>query len=578
MKRISHQTAVFLVSLACLAGFILFLFLFQLKQATVEQPVEPTVALDDWSIEESVLNGLPIKENKAIYRSDNDGTVDTLYITVFPTETPEGTIDFSIFDFHQAFVQDFNPALDANVAFGQADGSLSTLVDTDTVNATIRVRGNSARGASVKSYKIDLLDQKDNLHGLQVLNLNKHINDISKVANKFSLDMMKNLDDIASLRTRFVHVYIRDSATLNDPGTYQDYGLYTLVEQPNKAYLESHGLDPEGNLYKAQGFEFRQYDVLKNVDDPDYEEVLFETVLGIRETKNHQKLLDMIDQVNNINEDFAEIFPKYFNEENYLTWMAANILLGNEDTIDQNFMLYSPSNSLTWYFLPWDYDGTFHFGEFTSNYRLPPSLRGFQRYTGVLLHRRYFLDQSHIDKLTAKLEELLATSFTREQVLKQLDAYRPVLNEYMVRNPDLGLLDFPPTELNAYLDEFPAVIERNYQDYLESLQYPLPVFSAEPKKTPDGYTFAWESSRDLQQDLLKYRLVLAKDPQLQQVVLDSGDLTVPFFDYDGTIAPGTYYQAVTIIDAAGHVQLSHDAYKDLVQRTNIYGVRQVRLD
>lgn len=577
MKRINHRSAVILVSLSFAVGLIVFMFLFQQSQKKVSlYDVAEDLTIDTWTLEDSALNGMPLKENKVIYQSDPDGGVDAIYLTVFPTDTPEGQIDFSIFDYHQAFAQDFNPNLDANVVISANDGALSPLIDTDLVNANIRVRGNSARGASVKSFRVELLDQKDSLQGLRILNLNKHVYDTSKIANKFSMDMMEKLDNFASLRTRFVHLYLRDAMADNSQ-VYLDYGLYTLVEQPNKTYLESHGLDPDGTVYKAESFEFRVYDTLKNVDHPDYDEASFETVLGIREAKDHSKLLEMIEHINNLNEDFTSIFPLYFNEENYLTWMGTNILLGNGDTIDHNFMLYSPSNSLTWYFLPWDYDGTFHFGAYTSNYQVPASLRGFQQYTGVLLHRRYFLDQSHVDKLTQKIESLRETIFTEDRIMNQLEPYRPILNQFMVRPPDLGLLDFPPNELNSYLDQFPGEIEKNYQLYKKSLEYPLPVFTAEPQRSGQGYRFSWESSRDLQQNTLKYRLILAKDPDLEQVILDSMTIAEPYFDSIHPIEAGTYYMAVTVIDSAGNTQISLDSYKDPNRGNVHYGVRQVQL-
>ena len=32
---------------------------------------------------------------------------------------------------------------------------------------------------------------------------------------------------------------------------FKDYGLYTHIEQGNERYLAAHGLDPNGQLYKA---------------------------------------------------------------------------------------------------------------------------------------------------------------------------------------------------------------------------------------------------------------------------------------------------------------------------------------
>jgi hypothetical protein len=39
---------------------------------------------------------------------------------------------------------------------------------------------------------------------------------------------------------------------------------------------------------------------------------------------------------------FAATFSHYFNRNNYLSWLATTILLGNPDTINQNFGLYQP--------------------------------------------------------------------------------------------------------------------------------------------------------------------------------------------------------------------------------------------
>ena len=55
------------------------------------------------------------------------------------------------------------------------------------------------------------------------------------------------------------------------------------------------------------------------------------------------------------------LFAKYFDKSNYLTWMATSILMGNRDTVNQNFALYQPNGSDKFYFLPWDYDGSFGF-------------------------------------------------------------------------------------------------------------------------------------------------------------------------------------------------------------------------
>lgn len=577
MQNLNWKNKNSYVKLAFVIGVFLFIVFYISSRNKVEEVPEISTSLDDWSLENSVLNGLPLVENKTIYQVDNPSDLDTIYITVFPTDTEDGLIDFSIFDLHEALNRSFNPTLYANVVFGDQNGNLSSLLDTTLINSTIRVRGNSARGAAFKSYRIEFTTENDNFKGFTVLNLNKHVLDPSKIANKFSFDIMSQLDNMASLRTNFVRIYIKDASLPSDQSKYVYYGLYTNIEQPNKDFLSSHGLDVNASLYKATSFEFREYDALKNVDDPNYDEAAFEEILEIREGNDHSKLIQMIQDINDMNIDFDESFNKYFNEENYLTWLAMNILLGHKDVLVHNFMLYNPTNSLTWYLLPWDYDKTFRFGEAGSS-SLPSSLYGIQQLTAIRLHRRYFLTDENVEKLTQKMDELMATTFSKENVNNIIDDYIPVIEATLDKNPDVGLLRMEPNQIINYVRGFYGEIKNNYDGYISSLKYPTPVFTATPTKTLDGSTtFAWESSRDFEGDLVKYTLRLAKDPYMNQVVFSEENLVVPEYTYSGNLS-GTYFLEVRSIDSDGNSQISLDTYKDLISNDFFYGIRQIVLE
>ena len=56
-----------------------------------------------------------------------------------------------------------------------------------------------------------------------------------------------------------------------------------------------------------------------------------------------------------------DVIAKHFDRKNYVTWLAMNMVLDNRDTNSQNFLLYSPRNSATWTFVPWDYDAAWGF-------------------------------------------------------------------------------------------------------------------------------------------------------------------------------------------------------------------------
>jgi spore coat protein H len=122
---------------------------------------------------------------------------------------------------------------------------------------------------------------------------------------------------------------------------------------------------------------------------PAYDKDLFSKYLKIRENSDNQKFIRMIRDVNDYTQDFEEVFEKYFNLDNYLTWIAMNLLLDNYDTASRNFLLFSPSYSDKWYFLPWDYDK-----DLLSAYeRKATSLYNFfglERYWGTVFHNRFF--------------------------------------------------------------------------------------------------------------------------------------------------------------------------------------------
>ena len=530
-------------------------------------------SLNDWTIEDSSLNGAPLVEDKTVYDQDDPSEVTTFYVTLYPTVDDNGdTVTFQ--DFNKVSRDDlnYNPTLNVLIQEGDDTGlKQDGLGYLDTAaNAAMRVRGYSSRNAVMKSYKIVFYESTGEWKKQTTLNLNKHYSDPTKVAQKFSMDMISRLDNIASLRTQFVHLYIRDLTSEDPNAGFVDYGLYTNTEQPNKAYLKSRGLDESGSLYKAVHFSFREDSALVNTDDEDYDKDAFEAILGIREGKDHSKLLQMLKDVNDYNQDFNTVFAKYFNKDNYLTWMAVNFLVGNEDTVSHNFMLYNPSNSMTWYFLPWDYDGTFRFGTMTTSVAVPDSMYGVPRYWSVVLHRRFLENPDNVTALMQKLDEVhqvLNSTATQELV----DKYKNVLRQFMVKEPDLSASRLPPNEIEPYLDQFSSYIDNNYQRVIASLQYPMPVYTAEPERAQNGSVrFAWEASYDLQGQLLTYDFTLAKDPDMKDVVFSEKDYIGTEITVDNLPA-GTYYQKLMINDEEGHSQYCAESFRN---GQTYFGVRQ----
>lgn len=557
MKRLKMSEKLGLALVTAVAA-VLFMVLYTNSRIPIENPGNPgkTSSLEEWDIATSDANGVGMHEDKGIYEQDS-GIYD-VYISVFPTRDDVGEmIDLSAFALHAARDHNYNPVLNCNIQILPEGHRPDPLLDLDHKNATIRVRGNSSRGATYKSYKVKLDEEAGTFFGQKNLNINKHVGDIPKISTKLQTDLLAQMDDIASYRTYYMRVWIRDASLPEEEQEFVYQGLYTELEQPNKTYLETRGLSSNAVMYKASDFSFALNDALKNVDDPAYSEEEFETVLSIREGTNHRKLLEMLADVNDTTKDFGEIFGTYFDEDNYLTWLAFNLLMGNEDIINHNYIIYSPENALTWYFIPWDFDGALRFGEHRSTYSQPDSLRGIQTLNTGILHRRYFRLEGSIVKLDDKMQELLDTVITRERVNGLIDSYKPVLEKTMPLYPDIDLLDMSPAELIPYVDSLYDGILGNYEAFRKALEYPAPMFVSMPEMRPDGtVVFAWEASYSYQGRPITYNVRVYEDPHMQNLVFEQTGIEQTVYISDQDMPEGTYYLKVTAVDSEGNEQLS----------------------
>ncbi len=557
MKRLKMSEGLGL-GLVTAAAAVLFAVLYMGSRIPIEEVGKPgeTSSLEEWDIAGSAANGIGLHEDKGIYEQDSD--IYDVYISVFPTKNDEGEmIDLSAFALHSARDHSYNPVLNCNVQILSEGQKPDPLLDLDHKNATIRVRGNSSRGASYKSYKVKLEEEAGTFLGQKNLNINKHAGDVSKISTKLQTDLLAHMDDIASYRTYYMRLWIRDASLPEEEQEFVYYGLYTEIEQPNKTYLETRGLSSNAVMYKASDFSFALNDALRNVDDPAYSEEEFETVLSIREGSNHEKLLAMLADVNDTTRDFGEIFETYFDEDNYLTWLAFNLLMGNEDIINHNYIIYSPENALSWYFIPWDFDGALRFGEYRSSFSQPDSLRGIQTLNTGILHRRYFRLEGSIQKLDDKMQELLDTVITQERVDGLVDSYKPVLEKTMPLYPDIDLLDMSPAELIPYIDGMYDGILDNYEAFRRALEYPAPMFVSMPEVCSDGtIRFAWDASYSYQGRPVTYNVRVYEDPRMQDLVFEQTGIEQTEYISGQSLPEGTYYLKVTAVDSQGNEQFS----------------------
>ncbi|MFD0715445.1 exopolysaccharide Pel transporter PelG [Paenibacillus sp. GCM10027626] len=517
-------------------------------------------------------------DDKRIYERDVDTDVIPLYVTILPDSSKEDGVDWYSLNRIRSRMEEGK--LDVIVQEGAADGSGpvegSFGYGATEPNAKIGIRGNSARYAAQRSYKIKLNSEAGLWHDQRIVNLNKHYYDPSRLRQKLSYDFFEEMKDISSLRTQYVHLFVKDlSPTSDDGDEFVDYGLFTHVENPNKMYLKNHWLDPNGQFYKANMFEFFRYpDVLKSQSDPTYDREAFEQVLQIEGREDHDKLLKMLDDVNNDAIPINEVIEKHFDLDNYLTWLASNLLMDNMDTNTQNYLLYSPLNSDKWYFVPWDYDGGFELQR--SHNGSSDFESGLSNYWNVVLHNRFFRSQENVNLLKAKMDELYQL-INNDSVAKRIELYRPIVEFFTSRSPDKNFWTIKNFALDEELRRIIETPARSMKRFEDDLQRPKPVFLGDLSKNADGsYTFFWDQSFDLQGDDLFYDWSLAKDPAFTQIVEEQKDLTVTEMKVK-SLAPGTYYWKVIIRDKEGHKQVAFDQYED-DEDNKFFGIRQIKVE
>jgi spore coat protein H len=535
--------------------------------------------------------------------SDPGTDLVTLYVEIWPADNPEegedtdcGFVDpndglgTTLDDVNRDLSDDDDCQPEVNIRL-ELDGVPAA---GGVANAEMRLRGQSTRFAAQKSYRIKLKSKAgtDLWRGQRVLNLNKHPYDLTRLRNKLSFDLLATIPHIPSLRTQFVRMFIDQ----RDGRGMVDYGLFTHVEKVDGYFLESHGLDPDASVYKAEFFEFERYpDNLKLETDPGFNKDAFEQILEIEEGDDHTVLLEMLDAVNDESLDFADVFATHFNENNYLTWLACNILLDNVDTNSQNFFLYRPAASKVFYFMPWDYDGAFDFyGQPDQAQRetLGRWQRGISNWWASTLHARYLRQPGAVARLTARMEAIKDVYLTAPRIQALVDSYETLVRTRIALPPDLDHLPvFDGSSPAAKLAEFdaevarlPALIEDHYQNFLATLERPMPVFMS-ATVIGSEVEFRWSASYDLQGDGLRYDFQLSTSPAFApgEIVTESLGLVdtlvlrVPL----ASLAPGEYFYRVLIRDdrnPAENWQTAFDSYWDEGADVTYFGMRRLVIE
>ncbi len=513
------------------------------------EKIRDTVEIDDMSV----------IENMNIYSQDDPDSIAYFYVTVRYGSEADGTnhtfnevnnavrfVDGAHADteiFARALVQ----AGDEN---GPAPGMLG-YGETES-NATIRVRGNSSSLLPVKSYRLKLNDNAGLWRGQSNLALNKHGFDVTRFRNKLYFDALKEIEAVPGIRTQFAVMYIKDETS--GQTEFENYGIFTQAEVPSKKYLANHGMDKSGYLYKAISFNFEPNEAIKNFDDPDFDLMAMENVISCRGKEDNQRLLELIQVINDTSVDIDYVIDNYFDRDNYEYWLAYNILMGNLDTTMQNFYLYSPLNGNKWYFIPWDGDACLFRRQWAltgEDKSYDTWAAGISNYWGIILHQRFLKYEKNRQELDEKVEELHSW-LNRDYIAQKVEEYNDTIEDYVSEMPDLLYLGYTLEERQYVMDTLGDEVEDNYKLFKESLNALMPFWMYEPYQDESSVHFQWGDAYDFEAGRITYNLTVSALPDMTEPVFRAEGLEALSYEAPKELfQPGYYYWKVEAVSADG---------------------------
>jgi hypothetical protein len=425
----------------------------------------------------------------------------------------------------------------------------------DLENATFKIKGGYTRLGDQKSYSLKLDSKADLFLAQRKFMLTKSASDRSRLQNKVAFDLFRKIPNITGLQVNFIHLMVDG----------EDYGLFNQPEAMRKEYLVNRGWNPNDHIYNANNFLFEDSPALALDEDGEpIDPVAFGDILEIKNGNHHQKLHEMLVAIQNTT-NIDEVVDKYFDRDNYLTWLAVNLILSDKDAIQHNFYLYNPLYSDKFYFLPWDYDGAWA----TKKY-LNRGEYGISVWWRSALHRKFLSVKKNRDDLYALADKIRADYITDDAIQSITDKYKDLVLPYQLVLPDSEHNSESSWERKT--EELVTRIPDNIAMYKEVIGSPMPFDSyASYNKDTSTLDISWGESVDLEGDAIVYDVNVSQG-SVDNVIIEAKDIQGLTFSKQIALDSGTYYLRVISkeVDNPQHFQTSYSKIK--VDGVHYFGV------
>ena len=435
---------------------------------------------------------------------------------------------------------DFKPEVRAE--FSTEDGF--------NAEATIRQRGGYTRFNPMKSFRVKLEKgsngKKTYWQGERKIQLLKSFDDITRVKHKLSYDLFAEVDHLPSMRSQFVRLKVKDKGSFNfsrnpsysPQSSYKetDMGLYLQVEYFGKEYLARRNWRKGSNIYKADNFAFEWDSATQaalSVDEKGkpYDEKAFEKLLDIKSGKDHRELTNFMEAIHDDSNDFnTDVLGKYLDRDNYITWLAINILTANNDTARHNYYLYNPKGTSKFYFVPWDYDFAYNGSDVTYmvagkavKTEKPPYWYTHASRWGNDLHGRFLKSSNNLAALKQRVIVLKQSIFSNTNIKAKLASYKSAIAYYVTNDVDdqwdIYHQSSESARIAAYgkeLDALAGNVEKNYSNFLKYFNSPMQFYMEPALVTGGEFYITWDDSVSLQGNSVSYDVIISTSPHFNR--------------------------------------------------------------
>jgi spore coat protein CotH len=352
----------------------------------------------------------------------------------------------------------------ADLAWAKGDVVID---DAKFTGVGIRYKGNGTIGDAVntikKSIKIDLgqFGGTGRFHGVKTINLHCEVTDPSKCREALAYALYRSAG-VPAPRTALAEVFL----TVPDKYDRERLGLYTVVEQIDKAFLRDRFGTDEGLLMKPEG--------LREVADlgDDWEKYKKVYVPNREATPAESKRMIAFARLVSKGDDaaFSGEIGSYVDVDNYLRFLAVTAFIVNPDNLlnlGHNAYLYLHPKTGKLHVIPWDLDRAFANFFLFGTTRQQMNLSMTHPYPGThKLTERLLAAPGIGDRYKALLAELAATSYAKDRLLADVGRLAGATREMIAQDAkaaearkEVGLgaaatpTIVPPPDLKTFVEQ-----------------------------------------------------------------------------------------------------------------------------